>query len=96
MKKLILLLLFIPLISFSQEKEFDFSKVERVPIYPGCEFNLKNEELRSCFQKLRILRFLLDNVWKDGCQSHLKKQMVLFENYTDAFPFLEKKMSLKQ
>ena len=51
MKKLILLLLFIPLILFSQEKEFDFSKVERVPIYPGCEFNLKNEELRSCFQK---------------------------------------------
>ena len=50
MKKLILLL-FIPLILFSQEKEFDFSKVERVPIYPGCEFNLKNEELRSCFQE---------------------------------------------
>ena len=49
MKKLILLLLFIPLISFSQEKEFDFSKVERVPIYPGCEVNMK--QLRNCFQK---------------------------------------------
>ena len=49
MKKLILLLLFIPLILFSQEKEFDFSNVERVPIYPGCEVNMK--QLRNCFQK---------------------------------------------
>ena len=48
MKKLILLL-FIPLISFSQEKEFDFSNLERVPIYPGCEVNMK--QLRNCFQK---------------------------------------------
>ena len=48
MKKLILLL-FIPLILFSQEKEFDFSKVERVPIYPGCEVDMK--QLRNCFQK---------------------------------------------
>ena len=51
MKKLFLILFFIPLMSLSQVREFDFNEVERVPIYPGCEFNLKNEELRSCFQK---------------------------------------------
>ena len=49
MKKLILLLLFIPLISFSQEKEFDFSNVERAPIYNGCEVNMK--QLRNCLQE---------------------------------------------
>ena len=58
MKKLILLLLFIPLISFSQEKEFDFSKVETVPIYPGCEVNMK--QLRNCFQK-KILTHINKN-----------------------------------
>ena len=58
MKKLILLLLFIPLISFSQEKEFDFSKVETVPIYPGCEVNMK--QLRNCFQK-KILTHIKKN-----------------------------------
>ena len=51
MRKLILLLLLIPLISLSQEKEFDFNSVERIPIYPGCEVNMKNQQLRNCFQK---------------------------------------------
>ena len=49
MKKLILLLLFIPIISFSQEKEIDFDSVERPPIYPGCEPYI--QQLRSCFQR---------------------------------------------
>ena len=49
MKKLILLLLFIPIVSFGQEDEFDFSNVERVPIYPGCEVDMK--QLRNCFQE---------------------------------------------
>ena len=49
MKKLIVLLLFIPLVSFGQEDEFDFSNVERVPIYPGCEVDMK--QLRNCFQE---------------------------------------------
>ena len=51
MKKLILLLLFIQITSFSQEKEIDFDSVERPPIYPGCDVNLKNKLLRSCFVK---------------------------------------------
>ena len=51
MKKLIVLLLFVPIISFSQEKEIDFDSVERPPIYPGCDVNLKNKLLRSCIQK---------------------------------------------
>ena len=51
MKKLILLLLLISSISLSQEKEFDFNSVERIPIYPGCEVNMKNQKLRNCFQK---------------------------------------------
>ena len=51
MKKLIILLLLIPIISFSQEKDFDFDSVERPPIYPGCDVNLKNKLLRSCIQK---------------------------------------------
>ena len=49
MKKLILLLLFIPIISFSQEKEIGFDSVERPPIYPGCEPYI--QQLRSCFQR---------------------------------------------
>ena len=50
MKKLALLLL-IPIVSFSQEIEIDFNKVETVPIYPGCEFYIKNQQFRSCFQE---------------------------------------------
>ena len=48
MKKLIILLLFIPLISYNQETEFDLSNVKRVPIYPGCEPYI--QQLRNCFQ----------------------------------------------
>ena len=48
MKKLIILLILVPIISFSQEKEIDFDSVERPPIYPGCDVNLKNKLLRSC------------------------------------------------
>ena len=51
MKQLILLLLFFSSTLLSQEKEFDFNSVERIPIYPGCEVNMKNEQLRNCFQK---------------------------------------------
>ena len=51
MKKLIILLILVPIISFSQEKEIDFDAVERPPIYPGCNVNLKNKLLRSCIQK---------------------------------------------
>ena len=48
MKKLIILLLLVPIISFSQQKEIDFDSVERPPIYPGCEPYIK--QLRSCTQ----------------------------------------------
>ena len=52
MKKLILLLLLVPIISFSQEKEYlSYDSVERPPIYPGCDMNIKNKLLRSCFVK---------------------------------------------
>jgi len=52
MKKLIVLLLLIPIISFSQVKEYlSYDSVERPPIYPGCDVNLKNKLLRSCIQK---------------------------------------------
>ena len=49
MKKLIILLLLVPIISFSQQKEIDFDSVERPPIYPGCEPYI--QQLRSCFQR---------------------------------------------
>jgi TonB family protein len=48
-KKLILLLLLVPIVSFSQEKEIDFDSVERPPIYPGCEPYV--QQLRSCTQR---------------------------------------------
>ena len=49
MKKLILLLVLVPIVSFSQEKETDFDSVERLPIYPGCE--PYTQQLRSCTQR---------------------------------------------
>ena len=49
MKKLIIILILVPIISFSQEKEIDFDSVERPPIYPGCEPYI--QQLRSCFQR---------------------------------------------
>ena len=49
MKKLILLLLLVPIVSSSQEKEIDFDSVERPPIYPGCEPYI--QQLRSCTQR---------------------------------------------
>ena len=49
MKKLILLLILVPIVSFSQEKEIDFDSVERPPIYPGCE--PYTQQLRSCTQR---------------------------------------------
>ena len=53
MKKLIFLLLILPIISFSQEKEIDFDSLERSPIYPGCEPYI--QQLRSCFlRKIQI------------------------------------------
>ena len=48
-KKLILLLVLVPIVSFSQEKEIDFDSVERPPIYPGCE--PYTQQLRSCTQR---------------------------------------------
>ena len=48
-KKLILLLVLVPILSFSQEKEIDFDSVERPPIYPGCE--PYTQQLRSCTQR---------------------------------------------
>ena len=51
MKKLIILLILVPIISFSQEKEIGFDSVERIPIYPGCDVNTKKKRLRSCFLK---------------------------------------------
>ena len=48
-KKISFKLLLIPIISFSQEKEFDFDSLERPPIYPGCEPYI--QQLRSCFQR---------------------------------------------
>ena len=53
MKKLIFLLLILPIISFNQEKEIDFDSLERTPIYPGCEPYI--QQLRSCFlRKIQI------------------------------------------
>ena len=49
MKKLILLLVLVPIVSFSQEKEIDFDSVERPPIYPGCE--PYTQQLRNCTQR---------------------------------------------
>ena len=49
MKKLILLLVLVPIVSFAQEKEIDFDSVERPPIYPGCE--PYTQQLRSCTQR---------------------------------------------
>ena len=49
MKKLILLLVIVPILSFSQEIEIDFDSVERPPIYPGCEPYI--QQLRSCTQR---------------------------------------------
>ena len=49
MKKLILLLVLVPILSFSQEIEIDFDSVERPPIYPGCE--PYTQQLRSCTQR---------------------------------------------
>ena len=49
MKRLILLLVLVPLVSFSQEKEIDLDSVERPPIYPGCE--PYTQQLRSCTQR---------------------------------------------
>ena len=49
MKKLILLLVLVPIVSFSQEKEIDFDSLERPPIYPGCE--PYTQQLRSCTQR---------------------------------------------
>ena len=49
MKRLILLLVLVPLVSFSQEEEIDFDSVERPPIYPGCE--PYTQQLRSCTQR---------------------------------------------
>ena len=49
MKKLILLLVLVPTVSFSQEKEIEFDSVERPPIYPGCE--PYTQQLRSCTQR---------------------------------------------
>ena len=49
MKRLILLLVLVPIVSFSQEKEIDFDSVERPPIYPGCE--PYTQQLRSCTQR---------------------------------------------
>ena len=49
MKKLIILLILVPIVSFSQEKEIDFDSVERPPIYPGCE--PYTQQLRSCTQR---------------------------------------------
>ena len=49
MKKLFLLLVLVPIVSSSQEKEIDFDSVERPPIYPGCE--PYTQQLRSCTQR---------------------------------------------
>ena len=49
MKKLIILLILVPIVSSSQEKEIDFDSVERPPIYPGCE--PYTQQLRSCTQR---------------------------------------------
>lgn len=49
MKKLILLLVLVPIVSSCQEKEIDFDSVERPPIYPGCEPYI--QQLRSCTQR---------------------------------------------
>ena len=61
MKQLILLLLFFTSTLLSQEKEFDFNSVERIPIYPGCEVNMKNQQLRNCFQQ-KIQTHIIKNI----------------------------------
>ena len=61
MKQLILLLLIFSSTLLSQEKEFDFDSVERIPIYPGCEVDMKNQQLRNCFQK-KIQTHIIKNL----------------------------------
>ena len=76
MKKLILILTLIPLISFGQnqvevveevevmEEELDidvpFAIIEDVPLYPGCE-NVPKSQRRKCFQD-KIEKHIIDNL----------------------------------
>ena len=68
MKKLLLLLLFIPLVSFGQnentkknEKEslIPFATIEDVPLFPGCETVPKSKR-RDCFQN-KMNRHIIQN-----------------------------------
>ena len=68
MKKLILILLFIPLVSFGQnenltnsekEPEVSFAIIEDVPLFPGCETVPKSKR-RECFQN-KMNRHIIQN-----------------------------------
>ena len=80
MKKLILLLILVPIVSFSQEKEIDFDSVERPPIYPGCEPYI--QQLRSCTQR-KIQTHIIKNfrypefAQKTGIQGRVFVQFII-------------------
>ena len=68
MKKLIILLLFIPLVSLGQnenltnsekEPEVPFAIIEDVPLFPGCETVPKSKR-RECFQN-KMNRHIIQN-----------------------------------
>ena len=90
MKKLILLLLFIPLISFGQnentkenEKEslIPFATIEDVPLFPGCETVPKSKR-RECFQN-KMNRHIAQNfiypefAQKNGIQGRVFVQFII-------------------
>ena len=80
MKKLILLLVLVPIVSSSQEKEIDFDSVERPPIYPGCEPYI--QQLRSCTQR-KIQTHIIKNfrypefAQKTGIQGRVFVQFII-------------------
>ena len=80
MKKLILLLVLVPILSFSQEIEIDFDSVERPPIYPGCEPYI--QQLRSCTQR-KIQTHIIKNfrypefAQKTGIQGRVFVQFII-------------------
>ena len=66
MRKLILLL-FIPLVSFSQineQSKLNWKDLDRVLVFPGCKGD-NNEELRKCSYE-KFSNFVIDNFnWRD-------------------------------
>ena len=90
MKKLIILLLFIPLVSLGQnenltnsekEPEVPFAIIEDVPLFPGCETVPKSKR-RECFQN-KMNRHIAQNfrypdfAIKNGIQGRVFVQFII-------------------